>query len=245
MPSMVKPVTQVIPLNAPRIITIKTAKTRLGIAASATRNKPDVASEAPNKRRRENCAKTLGPKAIPAARPVKTAPNKTPYAASPPPRSPTNVRARPITAPAATNAPTIPTIRPRMILLPETAFQPSCNDLRIPESAECFSAAPLGISRNPQIVNAAKANDSAFAYSARSIAVELIPKVTFIADVNKERKVNNKAAIGAVPYAASKVTWLAFSNRSRGTKLGTDASFAGDQNKVIHSTKIVAVYNQK
>jgi hypothetical protein len=30
-----------------------------------------------------------------------------------------------------------------------------------------------------------------------------------------------------------------------GTKFGTDASFAGDQNKVTISTKIDAVYSQK
>ena len=149
---MVKPVTQVIPLNAPRITTIKTASTKLGIAASATKNPPLMASEAPNKRRRENCANIFGPNAIPDASPVNTAPNRTPYAASPPPRSPTNVRAKPMTAPAATNAPTIPTIRPRINLLPETDFQPSCNDLRIPVSAACFAAAPLGISFKPQIV---------------------------------------------------------------------------------------------
>ena len=66
-------------------------------------------------------------------------------------------------------------------------------------SAECFSAAPFGISRNPQIVYAPKANDSAFTYSARSTAVELIPKVTLIAEVKSERKVKIRAAMGAVP----------------------------------------------
>ena len=78
MPSMVKPVTQVIPLKEPRIITIKTAKTRFGMAASATKKKPLMTREAPKRRRLENCANTRGPKAIPAARPVKTAPKRTP-----------------------------------------------------------------------------------------------------------------------------------------------------------------------
>ena len=78
MPSIVKPVTQVIPLNAPKITTIKTAKTRLGIRASATKKQPLIAREAPNKRLRENCANTFGPNAIPPARPVKTAPKRTP-----------------------------------------------------------------------------------------------------------------------------------------------------------------------
>ena len=76
----------------------------------------------------------------------------------------------------------------------------------IPDSALCFAAAPLGISCSPQIVKAAKANDKAFAYSAISTAVELIPKVTLIADVKSERKVKINAAMGAVPYAASKET---------------------------------------
>ncbi len=222
-------------------MTIKTARTRLGIAASATKNAPLIVSDAPKSLRRENWAKTFGPSAIPNARPVKTAPNKTPYAASPPPKSPTNVRARPMTAPAATNAPTIPTIRPRIILLVETDFQPSCRDLRIPVSVDFFSDAPRGISRNPQIVNAAKANESAFAYSANWTAVTLNEKAALKAEVKSERKVKIRAATGAVPYAASSETWFALSNLSRGTRLGTDASLAGDQNKVMHSTKIMAV----
>ena len=105
----------------------------------------------------------------------------------------------------------------------------------------CFAAAPFGISRNPQIVKAAKANDNAFAYSANSTAVTFVEKAALIADVKSERKVNSAAATGAVPYAASSETWFAFSYLSRGTKLGTDASFAGDQKRVMHSTKIIAV----
>ena len=47
---------------------------------------------------------------------------------------------------------------------------------------------------------------------------------------------------GAVGYGRyGNETWLALSNLVLGTKLGTDASFAGDQNKVTISTKIVAV----
>ena len=73
-----KPVTQQIPLNAPRMITTNTAITKLGIAAKITNSAPATTREAPNNLRRENCAKIFGPNAIPAARPVKTAPNKTP-----------------------------------------------------------------------------------------------------------------------------------------------------------------------
>ena len=157
-----KPVTQVIPLKVPRMITVKTAITRLGIRASKTRKKPAVVRDAPNKRRRENCANIFGPNAIPIARPVKTAPNKTPYAASPPPRSPTNVRASPITAPAAKKAPIIPTTRPRTILVWLTAFQPSCRDFKTPSSFAFLAAAPFGISLSPQIVIAANAKLAAF-----------------------------------------------------------------------------------
>ena len=124
IPNIVKPVTQVIPENAPRIMVIKIDTVKLVISERKIRKKPDVVSDAPNKRRRENWAKTLGPAAIPSARPVKTAPKRTPYAASPPPRSPTNVRAKPITAPAAENAPTIPMISPRITFDSLTDFQP-------------------------------------------------------------------------------------------------------------------------
>ena len=124
MPNIVKPVTQQIPLKAPRIMTINIASTRFVISARRIRKKPETAKAAPNNLRRENCANTFGPNAIPKARPVNTAPKSTPYAASPPPKSPTKVRARPMTAPAAKNAPTIPTIRPRMIFDEATAFHP-------------------------------------------------------------------------------------------------------------------------
>jgi hypothetical protein len=48
-----------------------------------------------------------------------------------------------------------------MILEPETAFHPSSRLLRIPVSAACFAAAPLGISLKFQMVKAAKAKLSA------------------------------------------------------------------------------------
>jgi hypothetical protein len=78
MPSIVKPVTQEIPANAPSRTTIKIASTRFRTRESTTSKKLEIARDAPNKRRRENCAKTFGPNEIPKARPVNTAPNKTP-----------------------------------------------------------------------------------------------------------------------------------------------------------------------
>ena len=124
IPNIVKPVTHVMPEKAPKMMVIKIDTVKFVISERKIRKNPDVARDAPNKRRRENWAKTLGPAAIPSARPAKTAPKRTPYAASPPPRSPTNVRANPMTAPAAEKAPTIPMIRPRITLDSLTDFQP-------------------------------------------------------------------------------------------------------------------------
>ena len=77
-PSIVKPVTQQTPEKAPKIITINTANVKFGIAASKTKKDPATVKEAPNSRRRENCANILGPNAIPIARPVNTEPKSTP-----------------------------------------------------------------------------------------------------------------------------------------------------------------------
>jgi hypothetical protein len=98
---MVNPVTQEIPANAPSKITIKIARTRFRTSERRIKKKLEITRDAPNNLLLENCANTFGPKEIPSAKPVNTAPNKTPYAASPACRSPTNVRAKPITAPAA------------------------------------------------------------------------------------------------------------------------------------------------
>ena len=69
----------------------------------------------------------------------------------------------------------------------------------MPDSAACFAAAPLGISRRPQMVKAAKAKERAFIYRAISTAVVLTENAALIADVKRERKVKRAAAIGAVP----------------------------------------------
>ena len=57
---------------------MNTAKVKLGITASKTKNDPATVNEAPNSRRRENWANILGPNAIPIARPVNTEPKSTP-----------------------------------------------------------------------------------------------------------------------------------------------------------------------
>ena len=83
-------------------------------------------------------------------------------------------------------------------------------------------------------------------YSAKSAVDEYSTGKKLV--VPTDAKASNEktiAAIGAVPYAARSDTWLALSNLFFGTIFGTVASFAGDQKSVKHSTRIVAVYNQK
>jgi hypothetical protein len=52
---------------------------------------------------------------------------------------------------------------------------------------------------------------------------------------------NNSAAIGAVPYVTRRLSWLASSSRSLGTRFGTVASLAGTQKRLTHSTRNVAM----
>ena len=51
---------------------------------------------------------------------------------------------------------------------------------------------------------------------------------------------NRPAAIGAVPYVVSRLSWLARSSLSRGTRLGTEALVAGVQNKVAQPARNLA-----
>ena len=146
MPNMVKPVTHETPEKKPKIITTNMARTKFCSSDRTINKKPALVKAAPKRRLLENCENTFGPRAIPEAKPVKTAPNSTPYAASPPARSPTNVRAKPITAPAATNAPSKPTINPRTIFEDETNFPPSNNEPKIEFETSDFVKCSLGIS---------------------------------------------------------------------------------------------------
>jgi hypothetical protein len=52
---------------------------------------------------------------------------------------------------------------------------------------------------------------------------------------------NSTAAIGAVPYVTIRLSWLADSSCSLGTRLGTVASLAGTQKRLTHSTSSVAM----
>ena len=119
------------------------------MSASKTKKNEEIVSAAPNNLRLENCENTFGPTEIPSANPVNTEPKSTPYAASPACRSPTKVLAKPITAPAAKKAPSIPKISPRIIFEPLTNLNPSNNDFPIFSFTEALLDAPRGISLNP------------------------------------------------------------------------------------------------
>ena len=150
-PNIVNPVTHEIPAKIPRIIVIKIASTRFNINERVTNKIPEIVKDIPNKRLLENCEKTFGPNEIPSAKPRNTEPNKTPYAASPACRSSTKVLAKPITAPAAKKAPSIPNTRPLIILESLINAKPSQSDL---PSEICFKflLGPSGISFKRQIV---------------------------------------------------------------------------------------------
>ena len=136
------------PANAPSKTVIKIARTRFVISDKRIRKEDEIVRVAPKILLRENWAKTFGPSQIPSAKPVNTAPNKIPYAASPAFKSPTKVRAKPITAPAAKKAPSIPKIRPRIIFEPLTNLNPSNKAFPIFSFVAVFPAGPLGISLN-------------------------------------------------------------------------------------------------
>jgi hypothetical protein len=48
---------------------------------------------------------------------------------------------------------------------------------------------------------------------------------------------NNTAATTPNPYVVTRLSWLAVSRRSFGTRLGMDASLAGIQNRLLHSIR--------
>jgi len=200
---MVKPVTQEIPENKPSKTVINIASTRFNTKERVTRSHPEIVSDIPNNFLLENCEKTFGPKEIPSASPKNTAANKIPYAASPACKSSTKVLANPITAPAAKKAPSIPKIRPRMILEPLINEKPSQRELPIDDRAN-FLLGPDGISFKRQTVYAQNKKLIALIYKARSAADAgvLFPKAALIAPVNNASAENKIAAIGAVPYAA-------------------------------------------
>ena len=59
-----------------------------------------------------------------------------------------------------------------------------------------------------------------------------------VSSASKEN--TSAAATGVIPYVVTRLTWFADSNWSLRTRLGTEASFAGIQNRPTHSTRKVA-----
>ena len=62
----------------------------------------------------------------------------------------------------------------------------------------------------------------------------LIPSLT------RASTLNSPAARGAVPYVVSRLSWLARSSLSLGTRFGTDAEVAGLQNWVVTPARNLA-----
>src|SRR3954451_18340043 len=57
------------------------------------------------------------------------------------------------------------------------------------------------------------------------------------ASLNFASSANSTEASGAVPYVVINDSWFAASSRRRGTRLGTEASFAGIQNRLTDSIR--------
>jgi hypothetical protein len=199
MPSMVKPVTHETPEKIPRTTTTNRARTRFCSKERTTKRNPATHNAAPKSRRLENCEKIFGPRAIPIARPVKTALKRIPYAASPPARSPTNVRASPITAPAAIKAPRRPNIKPLITLEDDKNFPPSSSEAKIEVERSPLFRCSFGISIW-LIVHALKRKDKALINRAKSTA-ELEPrlKAALIPVIKRVSRVKVIAAKGALP----------------------------------------------
>ncbi len=182
-PSKVYPVTQATPENAPITSAPSTTSTRLWtIAVNASVN-PDAVIATPNSRRLDSRRKNFGPRNMPTARPTNTDPNIAPYAGSPPPRSSVYRFASPTTTPAAANAPSMPTTRPRTTFVWPMNCQPSAI-ARITLGCEIGTTSPATpfsssarrrrppwweTSRRVKIVPADTRNVDASKYRARSI----------------------------------------------------------------------------
>jgi hypothetical protein len=79
---------------------------------------------------------------------------------------------------------------------------------------------------------------AALKYSARSTLLVLKYGVILPSDLlTRASTLNRPAATGAVPYVVSRLSWLARSSLSRGTRLGTDALVAGVQNKLAQPAR--------
>ena len=76
-------------------------------------------------------------------------------------------------------------------------------------------------------------------YSARSTAAISGTALSSM-PVSRARPAKIAAATGAEPYVVKRLSWLAASSRSRGTRFGIVASLAGIQNRLATSIRNVA-----
>jgi hypothetical protein len=80
-------------------------------------------------------------------------------------------------------------------------------------------------------------------YRARSTAA-ISGRALSRMPVSRARPAKTTAATGAEPYVVNRLSWLAASSRSRGTRLGTVASLAGIQTRLATSMRKVATNSQ-
>ncbi len=83
-------------------------------------------------------------------------------------------------------------------------------------------------------------NEPALNTNANVTAASTHPNVALSAFVDSDNSTKIPAAGTAEPYVVPIEIWLAASSLSRGTRLGTVASFAGSQTRVMASMITVA-----
>ena len=69
------------------------------------------------------------------------------------------------------------------------------------------------------------------------VGVEEVDRVGEHPGEQREQREDRAASTGVIPYVVTRLTWLAASSWSRRTRLGTDASLAGIQNRLAHSIR--------
>ncbi len=134
----------------------------------------------------------------------------------------------------------MPTTRPRTSRVRPTYVQPST---RVRHTLGCFSpsagAGRAGIAVSRRMVTALTRKVAALTYSARSTAAICGTGLSRM-PVSSARPAKIAAATGAEPYVVKRLSWLAVSSRSRGTRFGTVASLAGIQIRLATSMRNVA-----
>src|SRR5438552_18121253 len=95
------------------------------------------------------------------------------------------------------------------------------------------------------MVSAEMPYERALKYRARSTLLVWNSGVTrLIPSLTSASTLNTPAASGAVPYVVSRLSWLARSSLSLGTRFGTDAAVAGFQNWLATPARNLATWIQ-